>query len=145
MNKYLKFKNEEFIKHNSADFYILSIYSSEVLKLDNLRLCEFENFKKGKCDINKLFLNLGISSVLVYRFRSFLIIPVFYLSYFILDYLLGKNANCYFCEKQEIKIQKLNQYESYYNLINYVFRKNKINNFDEFEKELDKIIQDLKH
>ena len=144
MNKYLKFKNEDFIKHNSADFYLLSIYSKEILDMDYLRLEEFKQFKKTEnFNFRNLGINLGICSLLIYRFKSFLIIPCFYFCYFILDGFSEKD--CYFCEKQEMKKLKLQKYENYYNLINLVFKNKKIRNFDEFEQELDKIIRDLKY
>jgi hypothetical protein len=153
MNKYLKVKNEEFVRQNSADFYVMSIYSSLILKKDFLRIEEFKKFckdrngkNKNKFDKSLVITNLFISAVLVYRFKSFLIIPVFYSTYYFLNYFLaGKNLECYHCEKQKIKQNNLTRYENYYNLINYCFEKNpKIKNIDDFEKELDRIIKDLK-
>jgi hypothetical protein len=148
MNKYLTIKNEELIKHNATDFYIMSIYSMDLLSKDKLRLNEFRNYKKNtKVKLNPaIFMtNIGICALLVYKFKSLLIVPVFYLSYFCLDRLISKNTSCFFCERGLVKKQKLQQYEDYYNLINHVFKRNsRIRDINDFENELDRYIKELK-
>jgi hypothetical protein len=152
MNKYLKIKNEEFVKHNATDFYVMSIYSMELLGKDLLRLDEFRAFKKDQTNRHLnghiVLLNVAISALLIYRFKSFLIVPTFYGAYFILNKIFLKKdcLQCYFCERQENKTEKLRQYESYYALINYTFKRNRrIRNINDFECELDKIIKELKY
>ena len=79
MLKYLKFKNDEFIKQNGTDFYVLSLFSYKILQKDKLRTEEYKNYKKNTITFNPLniFPNIVISIALIYRFKSLLIIPFF--------------------------------------------------------------------
>ena len=166
MNKFLFHKNEECIKQNSADFYTLSIYSKDILRLDDLRLKEFSEFYKnihqGESQLKqfqKIFSNkykiiseICISSALMYRFKSILIVPLFFSGYLVMKtIILNLTLNhecediCYFCQKNLIKIEQINKYEKYYKIINYIFEKNQnISSLDEFEKELEKSINQYK-
>ena len=165
MNKLLKQKDDRKIK-NSADFYILSYHLNLSLNINQLRLKEFTNYhndessvtifnkniNKNKSDIFQSYFLLKIlpiatvSSFLVVRFKSLLILPLFYLNLKILNmFNFNKsNENCYFCEKQHILHDRSLINNNYYNLINYVFSRSKITNLKDFEKELDKLIEENK-
>ena len=166
MNKFLFHKNEEYIKQNSADFYTLSIYSKDILRLDDLRLREFSDFYKSSKQVDsqlkhfqnvlsnkyKIISGICISSALMYRFKSILIVPLFFSGYLamkriILNLTLKHECEdkCYFCQKNLIKIEKIEKYEKYYKIINYIFEKNQnISSLDQFEKELEKSINEYK-
>jgi hypothetical protein len=143
MNKYLQIKNEQYIKTNSTDFYILSLYSKEILGKDILRINKYRNFKNenSQKSILNALAHIFISSLLIYKFKSLLIIPIFYTNYYILDNLF-KTDICYFCNNN----QNTKDYEDYYNLIKTVFERNKnIKCITDFEYELDRIINENKY
>jgi hypothetical protein len=183
MNNVLIQKNEEAIKQNSADFLTLCVYSKDILKLDYLHLLNYKYHLlnkskflagnetkndlgskvslKSSIDKNKFkfMTSLGISLLLIYKFRSILIIPIFFSSYFITKSLISATSeflhlgseeeenrkinslcNCYFCEENKIKKLNLDKYDYYFNVIDYVFEKNpNIKNLEEFQKDLAKI------
>jgi hypothetical protein len=166
MNKFLFHKNEECIKQNSADFYTLSIYSKDILRLDDIRLKEFSDFYKCSNQANsqskyfqnvvsnkyKIISGIIISSVLMYRFKSILIVPLFFSGYLVMKRIILNltlkhecEDMCYFCQKNIIKKEKIDKYEKYYKVINYIFDKNQnISSLDDFEKELEKSINEYK-
>jgi hypothetical protein len=147
MLKYLKFKNDEFIKQNGTDFYVLSLFSYNILQKDKLRIEEYKNFKKNTIRFNPLNIitNIGISIALIYQFKSLLIIPFFYTNYYILNWIFpAYELPCYFCERNTKKKEKLENYENMYRLIEYIFERNhNIKNITDFEKELDNLINEL--
>ena len=166
MNNFLSHKNEECIKQNSADFYTMSIYSKDILNLDFLRLNEFSDFYFGsKHDnfdnsyVDKIYSNrfkilsgILISSALMIRFKSVLVGPLFFSGYFvtkrvILNRFISHDCNnkCYFCQKNLNKKEKLDKFEKYYEIINYIIDKNpNLSSLDEFEKELELSIRQYK-
>jgi hypothetical protein len=112
MNNLLSTKNEEMIKQTSADFYTMTVYSKDILGLDEIRIKEFitfnEDIKISKGNNNKQggrmeFFNyilenkfkfvsgISFSFLLMYKFRSVLIIPIFFSGYHILNKLIVKN------------------------------------------------------
>lgn len=147
MLKYLKIKNEEFIKQNGTDFYVLSLFSYNILKKDRLRIEEYKNYNKSISTYNSLIIipNICISLALIYRFKSLLIIPFFYSNYYLLKWIYPvNNTSCYFCDRNHIKRDKRQDYENMYRLIEYAFERNhNIKNITDFEKELDNIIDEL--
>jgi hypothetical protein len=158
MNNFLFHKNEEGIRKNSADFYIMTIYSKYILKLDDFRLKNFIKFKdrdirkQNFFEINKNkykpLSTIGISCVLTYYFKSILIIPLFFSSYLILNKLFTKDdytCNCFFCTSNLIKLEKLKKYENYYKLIDKSFDANpNITSIKDFELEIEKILKKMK-
>ena len=167
MNKFLFHKNEECIKQNSADFFTLSIYSKDILRLDYLRLIEFSDFYRSESNQEntkwkffqnthsnkfKIISGILISSAIMYRFKSVLIVPVFFAGYLVMKRIilnLQLSHNCegisYFCQKNLKKREKLEMYEKYYKMINYIIDKNpNVSSLDEFERELDISIKEYK-
>jgi len=168
MNKSSQLKNRDEIIRNkfSADFYILNLYSKEILDLDKLRVKDFSefyrnnqiNYREGtnwdkNRKIKRYFLNTMFSVGLIFYFKSFLVIPVFFSSVFLIKKITyGISSrfncresvidNCYFCQRDINKEKLTENYTKYYLLINYIIEKNsKINNLDDFEKELDILIK----
>jgi hypothetical protein len=150
MNKYIQIKNDQYIKTNSTDFYLLSIFSKEILDKDSIRLDNYIDYYKNKKSDNfnkiNIIVNCILSSALIYKFKSILIVPLFYTNYYMIDYFISNNDHdCYFCALNNMTSSKYAQYEDYYKLIQNVFERNSnIKNLNDFEKELDKIIQDYK-
>jgi hypothetical protein len=156
MNNLLTQKNEESIKQNSADFYTLSIYSKNILDYDTIRINEYRNFcsmrKRGNLTHNSnkyLKYTIGgfLSAFLMYRFKSVLIIPIFFSCNCLIKYFLSSSnhTNCYFCLKNQIKTDQLDTYEKYYSIISYIVDKNpSITTLDDFEEVLDKSISQFK-
>ena len=163
MNKLINVSNkeEETKKNMSADFYILTLFSKDILNLDNLRIKDYKefyntdknsdnNFKNKKKYLFKIFVSGG----LIYFYKSFLVVPLFFGNCYILNILKNKifkknsdvNRNiqesCYFCQRKLNKENLTEKYTKYYILIKYILDKNaKINNISDFEKELDNIIK----
>jgi hypothetical protein len=164
MNNLLTQKNEEGITKNSADFYTMMIYSKNILDLDKLRINEYKLFKrenisniekfnndKNKFPIYKIFIGTSVSVFLMYKFKSIFVIPIFFTSYYLvfnkfikfIIYYSAENLNklnteCYFCEKNFKKSKKIENYEKYFQMINYIVDKDpNISTLKEFEKALD--------
>lgn len=158
MNKYLLNKDQFLIKQNSANFYALCLYSKYILNNDKYRLDDFKNFYSQLKNLNnsnnnnlsfnfqKLSLYSITSFLLSYKFKSLIIFPLFYANFYLLKWMFPFTANntddCFFCFKNEISERNLRKYVKIYDLIEYVFKKEKIKNLDDFEKALDKIIKD---
>jgi hypothetical protein len=168
MNKLLTQNNEQAIKHNSADFLTLTIYSKDILGFEKIHFLNFDKFlsiriksnisKENNLDYTTKFYEnkfkylgyIGLSLILTYKFRSLMIVPIFFMSYSMTKLLIFpyKNENksmnstcfCYFCEENKMRKVNLNKYDYYYKLIDYVFDKNpNIKNIQDFEKEFTKI------
>ena len=101
-----------------------------------------------------LLFKIFVSGGLIYFYKSFLVVPLFFGNCYILNILKNKifkknsdvNRNiqesCYFCQRKLNKENLTEKYTKYYILIKYILDKNaKINNISDFEKELDNIIK----
>lgn len=167
MNNLLSHKNEEAIKRNSADFYTMTVYSKDILGLDYIRLKSFKDYLQvnkinSLDDINlwnnkfKILTSLGVSFILMYKFKSVLVIPLFPVVYLMSKRIItGIGINypntflasdcgndCYFCKSNQFKMKQLEDCEKYFHIIDYVLeRNNKITNLQEFEDELDKLFK----
>lgn len=159
----LRFRDEIVNTKKFTDFYILSLYSKEILKLDNLRIKDFKDFYfknrkindeiDKKIKIKKHFLNSLFSISLIYCFRSILIVPLFFSSVYIFKKLYKGfsnsfisnehiNDSCYFCQRNLFKQNTKEKFSNYYILIKHLLTKNsQINNINDFEKELDYLIK----
>ena len=147
MFKYINYKNDEFIKQNGTNFYILSLFSKNIINKDKLRIQGYKSYKKNMTSISLLNIipNTIISITLIYKFKSILILPFFYTNYFLLKWIFPTEiCRCYFCERNQKRIEILENYEKIYRLIEYIFERNhNIYNITDFEKELDKVINEL--
>jgi hypothetical protein len=159
MNKLIEI-NDEKIRHNSVDLYSLCVYSKNILKLDHFRIQEYWHFRKkqnSKLQVNKNLKELNILIaiptilILIYRFKSFLIIPSFFGTYYffvkpIFKFFLHKNNDsCYFCYKNKEETDKLDTINSYSSLIDLMFKRDpKISSLRDLEAELDKYINEKK-
>lgn len=166
MNKLLTQNNEQAIKHNSADFLTLSIFSKDILGFEKIHFLNYDKFIKSR-NIStivkennyfkkfydnkfKYMCYFSWSIILTYKFRSLIIVPIFFLCYSIIKKIIfpyknynksiNSNCFCYFCEENKLKKINLNKYNYYYQLIDYVFEKNpNIKNIQDFEKQLTNI------
>lgn len=165
MNNLLSQKQDQIIKQNAADFYALCVYSKHILGLDSIRIKDFtahRQYNKKYSDnlsslgTSKLLLSSSLSILLMYTFKSILIVPIFFGNYYILRQLgvLGTTNHesemssttkfCFFCSSDS-RVEKVNErYNSYYKLIEYVFNRAQIKTLDQFERELDKLMVEFK-
>jgi len=172
MNNLLSSKNEETIKQTSADFYTMTVYSKDILGLDYLRIKEFIMFDQDRKIFTKNKNNLGgfreilnyfvenkfkftsgisISFLLIYKFRSILVVPIFFTNYYFIKKIISKNFSdednaieccvCYHCEKNKQKANNLKTYQNYYKMISNIVEKNpNIKSIEDFKNEISKLI-----
>ncbi len=149
LNDYKNYKNGLAAKYNHNDNL-----DNDNDNLDNDNVIDNNNYLNLNLylDTNfsliKLTGGITVSIVLAYKFKSILIVPVFFSSYYLIKKCLkldnknnSSNSECYFCKCNTIKKRNMEQYNKYYNLIEYVFEKNpNIKNINDFERELDKLL-----
>ncbi len=168
MSKLLNLKNREDVINNkkSADFYVLTLLSKDILEYDKLRIKDYLDFYRknnlkqndnydvyAENKLKKYFINTIFSTCLIFYFKSYLIIPIFFSSIYISKKIFNKFLNkkedaldsCYFCQRKIHKQKLTEKYSDYHVLIKHILEKNsKVDNLDDFEKELDKIINENK-
>ena len=123
-------------------------YADHYINIDKKRLLHYHDF--NKTDKNKNFSSnfyifaTAINSILIFKFKSLIICPIFMLNfYFLHKFLNYQKENCYFCYKTQENFSKKQYYNLYYKCIEKVFERNeKIKNLDDFEKELDCILKE---
>jgi hypothetical protein len=157
MNKLLTQKNESEFKKNSADFYLLTVFSKEILGFDKFRLENYFNVTKQSQNKSmqqknilrnkkyKIVMFIGLSCYFLIRFKSVLIIPAFYVLYIVLQKIFNKikgynkvenQCICYFCLQNEEKEKSLLRYNKYFKVVDYIIDRNPgIKTWEEFEKE----------
>jgi hypothetical protein len=155
MNFYnLNLKEESLVKRNGANFFFMEKYADIHLNINKLRLQEFKHHNASHQINNdwmnknlmiKSFLILGTSCLLIYKFKSIMIVPIFLINYSLINkYLYFSKEACYFCENTLRSYERKKKYNLYYNCINKVFERNEnIKTLDDFEKELDQILKEL--
>ena len=171
MNKLLTQKNDSEFKKNSADFYTLTVYSKEILGYDKFRLQEYLYFIKWKSAkllpskdekfadslknfiINEKFKILtfcAISSYFVVRYRSLIVVPIFYFSFYcgkkFINKFNGEDVDqeclCFFCKKNSEKQMTLQRYNNYFKAVDIAFERNpSIRSWTDFEKEIQKSLK----
>jgi len=164
MNKIADLRIRDEIVNNKkfTDFYILSLYSKEILNLDNLRIKDYKDFYNKikeenedfcqKFKLKKYCINTLFSFTLMFYFKSLLVVPLFFSSIYLVRkvyygisnrYLIKEHIchSCYFCQRNFCKQNTKEKFSKYYTLIKYVLTNNsQINNINDFEKELDDLI-----
>lgn len=169
MNNCLNLKDETIKTKKAANFFILSLYSKEILKYDELRMNDFKNFyrhnkitndsavqfnNKNSLGKNKKYiLSFATSAFLTYYFKSILVVPIFFATYISIKNLrfyffnkitkdCGFPMSCYFCQRKLYKDEQNDKYSKYYILIKHILERNsKITNLNDFEKELDAVMK----
>jgi hypothetical protein len=152
MNRFIETKNDSIIKKNSADFNALTIYSKHILNKDKIRIEEYKSFiNNNKTNTNNysklknIIAFTAVSGLLIYKFQSILIVPLFFCNYYIINRLLLEyrfKKECYFCSKNLYTQETNEKYKNYYKLIDYICNKAPVKNLNDFEMELDKIIKE---
>jgi hypothetical protein len=157
MNKLLTQKNECEFKKNSADFYLLTVFSKEILGFDKFRLENYFNLTKQIRNKSfqqknllrnkkyKIITFIGLSCYFMIRFKSVLIVPAFYVLFTVLKKIFNKikgykkpenECICYFCLQNEEKEKSLLRYNKYFKVVDNIIDRNPgIKTWEEFEKE----------
>ena len=137
----LEYKKKELFLRNSRNYYFIALFAQEK-KIKEMRLMEFSRFlKKPNTLENNLFKTFSTLALCVI-FRSILIAPAFLASTFYFEHYLlpSRVSDCYFCQRAFKSAEITQKREAI--IIDYIAKRT--NSADEFESELDRLLEEYK-